>query len=206
MGHDPGLRVETEVYRILVLHLLKALCKLTFLRHATHCREVIDFLKRFELTELLRENGHIVPDHVDIGMAIGLILLRLFCLIVLCIFVVLISSVFFALFIGRLCAIEVFLLGSDNFPLELESTLSDDLVLRIGQVYPYFSTIEDVVITCAHHSLALPTRRSWLLTCLFCGGCGCLRARRHVAVACSAAHIVIFGRVVLTLLATHLLN
>ena len=206
MRDDPCLRIESEVNRILVLHLLEALRKLAFLRHTTHGREVIDFLKRFELAELLRENGHIVPDHVDIGMAIGLILLRLFCLIVLSVLVVFTAGVFFALFIGRLCAIEVFLLGSDDFPLELESALSDDLVLRVGQVNPYFATIEDVVITGAHHSLALSIRRSWLLTCLFCGGCGCLRARRHIAVAGSTAHIVIFGRVVLTLLATHLLN
>ena len=49
MGNDPSLRIESEVYRILILHLFQALSKVAFFSHTIHSWEVIHFLESLEL-------------------------------------------------------------------------------------------------------------------------------------------------------------
>jgi len=40
------------------------------LRYSTHCREVVYFLEGFELTELFRRNGNVVPNDVHVRVPI----------------------------------------------------------------------------------------------------------------------------------------
>ena len=77
MWNDPRLGVETKVNRVLDLHLLQALGELTLLGHTTHRREVIDSLEAFELAELLRRNGNIIPNDINIRMSLKLLSLVL---------------------------------------------------------------------------------------------------------------------------------
>lgn len=52
MGYDPSLWVKAEIDWVLILHLLEASRKVSFLRHTAHRREVVHFLEGLELTEL----------------------------------------------------------------------------------------------------------------------------------------------------------
>ena len=105
MRHNPSLRVKAEVDWVLILHLLQTLSQIALLGDTAHRWEVIDFLKRLELAELLRLDCHIVPDNVHVGMAGCLIFLLLFShcdLIVLIVLVATLSpTVFFAGFLFR---------------------------------------------------------------------------------------------------------
>ena len=156
--HDPSLRVEAEVDRVLVLHLLQTLCQIALLGDSTHRWEVIDFLKRLELAELLRQDGHIVPYYVYVGVASRLILLQLlsqsdFIVMVLVVLVATLSpTVFFTSLLFRYWCISILvpLLRSDHFPFHLEGTLPDELVPRVGQVNPYLPSVKDAVIAGAN--------------------------------------------------------
>lgn len=111
---------------------------------------MVNFLECFELAQLLRQDRNVVPDNVDVGMAIylfflyllgkcNLILPRLFCL--------LLSRRFLSSLCRRRRIIRRFLLfRSDHFPLHLEGTLPHQLVLRICQVNSNLSTVENVVV------------------------------------------------------------
>ena len=49
MWNDPGLRIESEVDGVLILHLFKTLSQISFLSHTIHRWEVIYFLERLKL-------------------------------------------------------------------------------------------------------------------------------------------------------------
>lgn len=77
MRNNPSFRIESEIDRVLVLHLFQTICKVTFLCDTVHGWEVIYFLEGFELTQLIRGNCNVVPDNIDIRMTVGFIFLRL---------------------------------------------------------------------------------------------------------------------------------
>ena len=80
MWNDPSLRIESEVYRILVLHLFQALSKVAFFGHTIHSWEVIHFLESLQLAELFSRNCNIVPNDVHICMSVSFITTLLLCL------------------------------------------------------------------------------------------------------------------------------
>ena len=134
MRDDPGLRVETEVDWVLILHFLKALSKVGLACDPGHRWEVVDFLEGLELAEFLGQDGHVVPDQVDVRMPSDLVFFGLFGLLLLYLLAshVLLARVttvmmIFAtstclgwLFVFLICA----LLGCDDFPFHGEGALT----------------------------------------------------------------------------------
>ena len=77
MGDHPGFRIETKVYRVLILHLLETRGKIALFCNLVHRGKVVHFLEGLELAELFSLNGHIVPNYIDICMTIRFILFGL---------------------------------------------------------------------------------------------------------------------------------
>lgn len=163
MRDDPSLWVEAEVDWILVFHFLQARSQITLLGHLIHRREVIHLLEGLELAELFRWNRHVVPDDIDVRMAIHLVLLRLVHRRMLVL--MLAARVFFLLSLRiwnhwRLRISALF--GRNDLPLHLEGALADHLVLCIRQVNSYLTTVENVVVASTHdwaHQILLSSRR-----------------------------------------------
>ena len=172
MWDDPGFRIETEVDRVLILHFLETRCQITLLCDLVHGGKVIDFLEAFELAQLLRLDSHIVPNYIDICMAIRFILFGLVGLgdIIMIMFGTGVFLISFLIVSMVLSAIILFL-SRDNFPFHLEGALTEHLVLGVGQVDTNLAPIENIVISGRRpHSIAICVCR------LFDdvgGGCGC---------------------------------
>ena len=144
--NNPGLWIEAEIDRILVLHFLQARGETCFLRNAAHRREMVHLLKGFELAELLCQNRNVVPDDIDVCVPVQLVTASLLSLRNLIVSVSLCYSFFLLLGLLVVVILVRFLLGRrDNFPLLLQGALAYQLVLRVGQVDPDFAAIEDIV-------------------------------------------------------------
>ena len=93
---------------------------------------------------------NVVPDYVDVCVAVNLIFL---CLLGEGYFVLLgFFGFFFCRYLFRvayLCHhfLCLLLLGSDHFPLHLKGALPEEFILCICQVDSDFATIKDVVVT-----------------------------------------------------------
>ena len=166
MGNDPSLRIETEVYRVLILHLFKALCQVAFFSHTIHGRKVIYFLESLQLSELFSRNCNVVPDDVHIGMSVSFITALLLSLRDLVLLRFLLANVFFGLF-GNWSIIILFLC-SDHFPFHFESAFAKKLILGLRQIYSYLSSIKDVEVALSSDYLR------WLLLCLLCAYVGAI--------------------------------
>ena len=140
MRYDPGFREETEIDRVLILHLFQTHRKLTFLCHSTHCREMVHSLEAFKLVELVGRDRYIVPDYVDVALSSQFLFRELF-LFLFC--HLLLAVTFFSLLFVFWVIIILLFLGYD-FPLHLECHLAEDFVFRVSQVNPNLASVENV--------------------------------------------------------------
>ena len=163
MGNDPSLRIEPEVYRVLILHLFQALRQVAFFSHTIHRREVINFLESLQLAELFSRNCNIVPDDVHICMSVSFITTLLLCLRNLVRLFSFLATFFFRFF--RRWSIIILFLCSDNFPFHFKGTFAKKLILGLSQIYSYLSSVKDVIVTLSSNNLL------WLLLCLLLCNC-----------------------------------
>ena len=120
---------------------------------------MVDFLEGLELAELLGQDGHVVPDQIDVRMPSDLVFFGLFGLLLLDLLAshVLLARVttvmmIFAtstclgwLLVFLICA----LLGCDDFPFHGEGALTQQFVLGVGQIDANLAPIEDIEVSSA---------------------------------------------------------